>query len=52
MRTGADFYPKKGYNKNEVIDEDVEVIKVQRKSDDESDIMSEMSEGGWIGKDD
>ena len=28
MRTGAGFYPKKGYNKNEVIDDDVEVIKV------------------------
>ena len=28
------------------------MIKVERKSDDESDIMSEVSEGGWIGKDD
>ena len=31
----------------------MEVIKVERKSDDESDIMSEVSEGmGWIGKED
>jgi hypothetical protein len=31
-----------------VIEEDVEVIKVERRSDDEDDIVSEISEGGWL----
>lgn len=32
-----------------MIEEDVEVIKVERRSDDEDDIVSEVSEGGgWL----
>ena len=53
MRTTAGFYPKKGYKHSDVIEEDVEVIKVDRKSDDESEKMSEASEGGgWLDQDD
>ena len=42
MKTAAGFYPR-GRGKHEAIEEDIEVIKVEPRSDDESDKVSELS---------
>ena len=50
MRTSTGFYSKaRGHG---IISEDVEIIQVEPRSDEESDIVSEVSEGGWISKGD
>lgn len=41
MKTVTGFYPRERGPKNKEMDEDVEVIKVEKKSDDESDLVSE-----------
>lgn len=57
MRTAANFYPRaRGPRNHEIIEEDVEVIKVEpNKSeiDENSDIVSDNSEGGgWLAQND
>jgi hypothetical protein len=52
MRTGANFYPRsRGPQNHEIIEEDVEVIKVEPNHSevDQSDIISDNTEGlGWL----
>jgi hypothetical protein len=53
MRTTAGFYPKARNIRNEILEEKIEVIKVEPRSDDESEVVSEVSEGGgWLTKND
>lgn len=56
MRTGANFYPRaRGPQNHEIIEEDVEVIKVEPNHSevDQSDIVSDNTEGfGWLDQND
>lgn len=56
MKTGANFYPRiRGPQNHEIIEEDVEVIKVEPNHSevDQSDIVSDTSEGyGWLNQND